>query len=251
MTDAQAIDLLRPRRAASPITVKARPQTITFDLARTALIIVDMQNDFCSPNGWFEARGVDQSGSRALFPISNRLTATARAHKVPVIWLNWGTRPDLLNMHPISRKIARPFPGDPGYDERARSGKGPVLERESWGAAICPELNVHQEDLIVLKHRLSGFWDNELDSILRNLDITTLCFGGINLDRCVAATIQDANFSGYDPVLIEDASSTHAPQFCIESTLFLIEHMYGFVTDSDALISAIQIIERTDEAGTK
>jgi nicotinamidase-related amidase len=236
-------DLVRPRRAAKRIIVEAQPQAIAFDLNRVAVVVIDMQNDFCSPNGWFDARGVDLSGARALFPTINRLTATARCYEVPVIWLNWGTRADLLNMHPASRKIARPFPGDASYASRLSNGKGPVLERDSWGAAICPELEVHSDDIVVFKHRLSGFWDNELDSILRNLDVTTLFVGGINLDRCVFATIQDANFSGYDPILVEDASSTYSPKFCVESTLFLIERMYGFITKSHVLISAIETFE--------
>jgi nicotinamidase-related amidase len=236
---ASPIDLTRPRRAPRAITIESRPKPVTFDLNRAALVIVDMQNDFCSPQGWFDARGIDLSSSRALFPVLNRLTATARENSVPVIWLNWGIRADLLNMHPASRKIARPFQGDAGYEARTASGKGPVLERDSWGAAICPELQVSEKDIVVLKHRLSGFWDNEFDSILRNLDVTTLLVGGINLDRCVAATIQDANFAGFDPVLIEDASSTWSPDFCIQSTLFLIERLYGFVTQSDVLVSAI------------
>lgn len=205
---AKTVDLVRTRRPAMPMTVAGRPHSFRLDLNRSALVIIDMQNDFCSPGGWFEARGIDLSGSRALFPVINRLTATARTHGVPVIWLNWGIRPDLLNMHPASRRIARPFEGDDGYQARMSSDKGPVLESGSWGAAICPELTTSESDIVVLKHRLSGFWDNELDSILRNLDVTTLLVGGINLDRCVAATIQDANFIGYDPVLIEDAAST-------------------------------------------
>lgn len=238
--EAKIVDLIRPRRTARPITIASRPQAVTLDLRRTVLVIIDMQNDFCSPGGWFDARGIDLSASRALFPVLNQLTQVMRANDVRVIWLNWGIRADLLNMHPASRKIARPFEGDAGYEVRKTNGKGPVLERDSWGAAICPELTVDDSDIVVLKHRLSGFWDNELDSILHNLDVTTLLVGGINLDRCVAATIQDANFSGYDPVLIENAASTYSPKFCIQSTLFLIERLYGFITKSEALISAIE-----------
>jgi ureidoacrylate peracid hydrolase len=65
---------------------------------------------------------------------------------------------------------------------------------------------------LVHKHRLSGFWDNELDSVLRNLGITTLMFTGINLDRCLFATLMDASFLGYDCLVVEDATSTVSPQ---------------------------------------
>jgi nicotinamidase-related amidase len=120
------------------------------------------------------------------------------------------------------------------------NGRGPVLERGSWGAAVCPELAVAKTDIEIFKHRLSGFWDNELDSVLRHLDVTTLLFGGINLDRCVAATIQDASFAGYDPILIRDAASTYSPAFCTEATLYLIERLYGFVISSQAFIQGLE-----------
>jgi len=115
-----------------------------------------------------------------------------------------------------------------------------VLERGSWGACIIPELDARKVDIHVDKHRLSGFWDNELDAILRRMDVTTLLFAGVNLDRCVLATMQDAAFIGYDPILLEDCSATSSPQYCSEAARFLLRLLYGFVTTSRAVLAGLK-----------
>jgi ureidoacrylate peracid hydrolase len=94
--------------------------------------------------------------------------------------------------------------------------------------------------VVVHKHRISGFWDNELDAVLRRRDISTLMFAGINTDRCVFSTLQDANFLGYDCVLVEDACATVSPSFVSEAILFLVRQLHGVVAGSDAVISAFE-----------
>ena len=86
---------------------------------------------------------------------------------------------------------------------------------------------------------MSGFWDTPLDSILRNLGVTTLLFAGVNLDQCVMCTLQDANFLGYDCVLLDDCSATTSPAFCVEATLYNIRQCFGFVASSGDLGEAL------------
>ena len=234
-------NLIRPRKPVRPIVMEAKSGTIEVDANRTALMVVDMQNDFISPGGWFEARGIDGAWVQPLVPVINATTALARREGLPVVWLNWGVRPDLLNVHPSHRRLIKPLPEDPSYQQRMSSGKGPVLDLGSWGAAIIPGLHVAATDVHVAKHRYTGFWDNELDSILRNLDVTTLLVAGINLDRCVFATVQDACHAGYDVVLLEDGTGTYSPQFCSEATLYLIDRIYGFVSSATALAKAFDV----------
>ncbi|MNL58586.1 Peroxyureidoacrylate/ureidoacrylate amidohydrolase RutB [compost metagenome] len=83
---------------------------------------------------------------------------------------------------------------------------------------------------------MSGFWDTPLDSILRNLNIRTVLFAGVNLDQCVMHTLQDAACLGYAVVLLEDCSATSSPGYCTEATLYNIKQCYGFVADSASLL---------------
>ena len=225
-------NLMGKRRRARPVRIAAEPSALVFDAARAALIVIDMQNDFCTQGGWFDSRGIDLHPARAVIGPINRMTGAARKAKMPVIWLNWGNRPDRLNLpHGVLRTGA--------YGARLPSGRGPVLERGSWGARIVDELKQGKDDIHVDKHRLSGFWDNELDSILRRLDVSTLFFAGVNLDRCVLATMQDAAFIGYDPILLDDCAATSSPQYCSEAARFLLRLLYGFVTTSKNVLAAL------------
>ena len=83
-----------------------------------------------------------------------------------------------------------------------------------------------------MKHRMSGFWDTPLDSILRNLDVKTLLFSGVNADQCVLHTLADASFLGYDTILLEDCAATTSPEFCLQAALYNIKQIFGFVASS-------------------
>ena len=87
---------------------------------------------------------------------------------------------------------------------------------------------------------MSGFPDTPLDSILRNLRVDTLLFGGVNMDQCVLCTLQDANFLGYDCLLVEDCCATTSPDFCREATLYNVRQCFGFVTDSGKILKALK-----------
>ena len=115
-----------------------------------------------------------------------------------------------------------------GYGDATPDGKGPILERGSWGAAVVDELAIEPGDVLVHKYRFSGFHDNELDSVLRNGAITTLLFTGTNTEVCVLATLMDAGFHGYDCILVEDACSTSSPAATTETVTRLVRDLYGF-----------------------
>ena len=99
----------------------------------------------------------------------------------------------------------------PGYGDQIPSGR--VLVDGDWGAQSVASIDVDIRDISVGKTRLTGFSDNELDSILRRLGVTTLFFTGVNLDRCVFATLADGCFNGFDAVLVEDATTTVSPDY--------------------------------------
>ncbi len=223
------------------VTVTAEPQSVEVDLARTALLIVDMQNDFLHPDGWFGLSGIDPGPARtAIAPVAV-LAAAARHASVQVVWLNWGVRPDAANLPAFAIERGRDGGRRPTYGEPSSSGQGGILTQNDWGAANVDELPVAPVDLVVHKHRLSGFWDNELDSILRRRQVTTLVFAGINTDRCVFATLTDAAFIGYDCILAADACATSSPAFVTDAVLFLVRQLYGVVVRNDALTAAFAL----------
>ncbi|WP_375385770.1 cysteine hydrolase family protein [uncultured Microbacterium sp.] len=219
-------------------TFAARPQSLTIDLTTTALIIVDMQNDFCTEGGWLHAQGVDVTPlAAAVRPIAD-LADALRSRAVPVIWLNWGNRPDRRNLPPGVSHVYDPF-GRGGGIGASVALSDAVLTEGSWGAQIVDELHVAPEDTHVAKYRMSGFFDTELDSILRQGRIETLLFAGVNADQCVYATLADAACLGYDVVFVEDASATTSPGYCLDATLYNVRQCFGFTATAGDITTSI------------
>jgi nicotinamidase-related amidase len=231
-------DLTRPARPARPITIPAAPQTVTLDATRTAILVIDMQNDFCHPEGWLASIGVDVSPARAPIAPLAKLLPALRAANVPVVWVNWGNRPDKANISPSLLHVYKPTGTGTGLGDPLPDGSA-VLQAGSWSAATVDELPAAEGDLHVDKYRMSGFWDTPLDSILRNLRVDTLLFAGVNVDQCVLCTLQDANFLGYDCVLLSDCSATTSPQYCTDATLYNVKQCFGFVATGDDLAAAL------------
>jgi nicotinamidase-related amidase len=232
-------NLVRAPAASRPITVEAGNRIITFDLARSAIVVIDMQNDFCHPDGWLAHIGVDVAPARRpIAPLARLLPALRRA-AVPVIWLNWGNRPDRLNLSPALLHVYKPTGEGVGLGDPLPSNGARVLEHGSWAAAIVDELAVEPADIHVPKYRMSGFQDTVLDSILRNLNVTTLLFAGVNADQCVLCTLQDANFRGYDCFLIEDCTATTSPDYCMSATIYNVRQCFGFVVSSKDIAAGL------------
>lgn len=232
-------DLTRKGAVPRPVRFAAEPQNLSIDLARTAIIVIDMQNDFCHPDGWLSGIGVDVTPARApIEPLAKTLPAFRKAD-VPVIWVNWGNRPDKLNLSPSVLHVYNPNGRSIGIGDPLASNGSHVLEKDSWAAAIVDELTVAPDDIHVDKYRMSGFWDTALDSILRNLGVTTLLFAGVNLDQCVFGTLLDANCLGYDCVLLTDCSATTSPAFCTDATIYNVKQCFGFIATATDIIAAI------------
>jgi nicotinamidase-related amidase len=233
------VDMSRPLPPPRPLLLPAAPQAVTVDLRRTALIIIDMQNDFCAPGGWVDHLGVDYTPDRAPIEPLRRLVPALRRAGVGIVWVNWGNRPDLANMPPNQIHLYKPGGSGVGLGDPLPGSGAPVLQKDSWAAAIVDELVPEPTDLRVDKYRISGFWDTPLDSILRNLQVRTVLFAGVNTDQCVLCTLQDANFLGYGCVLLSDCCATTSPSYCTEATLFNVRKCFGFVIDSAAVLEAL------------
>ncbi len=241
--DGERVSLVRRPRRPRPLDLPAQPQAVRIDLARSALVIVDMQNDFCHPEGWFGQKGIGVRPMRRPIPVIAALLPAWRAAGGAVVWLNWGVRPDRLNLSPtIQFKGRRPRDGAadlPGYAEASAQDRGLSVVPGHWGAQQVDELPPAPGDITVFKHRLSGFWDNELDSVLRGQGLQTLLFAGVNTDRCVFSTLQDAGFLGYDCLLLEDACSTPSPAYVSRAIHFIVRQLHGFTATAADLQAAL------------
>lgn len=238
--NADLADITRPPLEPRPITLKTETKTVRLDLAKAAILVIDMQNDFCHPDGWLAHIGVDVRPTHAAIAPLQGLLPVLRTHDVPVIWLNWGNRPDLLNIGAGLRHVYNATGDGVGLGDPLPKNGAPVLMKDSWAAAVIDELAQEPEDIRIDKYRMSGFWDTPLDSILKNLGKTTLLFAGVNADQCVMTTLQDANFLGYDCILVSDCTATTSPEYCWLATLYNVKQCFGFVADSHAILNAIK-----------
>lgn len=236
----QEADLVRRARLPAIAEIEAEPQRLRIDLTRSAMLVIDMQNDFCAAGGWLEQIGVDITATRRPIALLQGLVTALRNAGVPIFWVNWGNRRDRLNLSPALHHVYKPVGQGVGLGDPLPANGAPVLEKGSWAAAIVDELEPAAADIRVDKYRMSGFWDTPLDSILRNLDVSTLMFGGVNLDQCVLCTLQDANFLGYDCILIEDCAATTSPDYCRAASIYNIKQCFGFVTGAAAIAAGIE-----------
>lgn len=215
--------------AAAPTMALNDGRTLQFDPAKSAFVIVDMQNYFCSP------KLGRPDGALKLVPAIRSAIESCRKLGIQIIWVNWGNRPDTANLPPsllyMWQRSGRPGLGDPLPDDL-----GPTLTKDSWSADLTPELKELEraDDLWVDKYRTSGFPGTHLDQVLRSAGITTLFHAGVNTDQCVKATIQDGHFLGYDNILLTDCTATTSPDYVLEGAMF---NMRGstFMTVSDSL----------------
>lgn len=236
---AENIDMTLPETSPRVTTIATTPQTVTLDLARTAIIVIDMQNDFCTKDGWVDHIGGDYTPDRQPIAPLQKLLPKLRNADVPVIWVNWGNRPDLMNMPPNQIHLYKATGEGVGLGDPLPSNGAPVLQKDSWAAAVVDELAPEENDIKVDKYRISGFWDTPLDSILRNLGIRTILFAGVNTDQCVLHSLTDANFLGYGCILVEDCCATSSPDFCTEATVWNVKKCFGFVCRSDDVLAAL------------
>ena len=190
--------------APAALPKAAPPETVVpFEVARwnlvpgrTALVVIDPQNDFLHDEGWYAKSGVDISHMQRTIGPTRVLVAAARAKGIPVIWTRHGFR-DARDAGVFFE--LRPFLKDGG------------LRQGTWGSAILDGLGAVPEDWTIEKTRLSAFYNTNLEATLRALKAETVLFAGVLTNQCVAATTKDANFRDFKPIVVEDCTGTTLP----------------------------------------
>ena len=217
----------------------ARPAPIDLEAADTAVIVVDMQNAFASKGGLFDLAGLDISGAEAAIAATGRLLTAARSVGVEVIYLQMGFRKDLRDAGDVH---------SPAYHKelalimmRDRPElEGRLLINGSWDWQIVEALTPQRGDTVVHKTRYDGFTHTGLKEYLLRQGIRKLLFTGIATNICVESTARHAFFEEFWPILVEDAANHAGPDFNRQATLWAFENVFGWVSNVDAAIAALQ-----------
>lgn len=230
---------------ARVISVEARPGPLTIDLTHSAVLVIDMQNDFGARGGMFERAGIDISVIQRAVDPTRCVIATARNAGVPIVYLKMAHRADMSDSggpnSPHGRRHSRLCVGDQITSPDGLVSR--VLIDDTWNTEILPELSPLPGDTVVRKHRYSGFFETDLDARLRAMGVRSLIVTGCTTSVCVESTVRDAMFRDYDCLVLEDCTgqpeSLGAPRSKHEASLQVIEDIFGSVSSSTAFIRGV------------
>jgi len=227
------------------ITLDAKPEPVRIELGRSAVLVVDMQNDFGARGGMFDRAGIDIAPIERVVEPTARVLDAARAAGLPVVYLVMQFRPDLSDAGaPDSPNRIKHRPLALGEAVAAPDGRaGRVLVEDTWNTAILPRLAPREGDVVVPKHRYSGFFETNLDSVLRAWGVRHLVVTGCTTSVCVESTVRDAMFRDYRCVVLEDCTGepigADLPRSNHDASLLAIQLLFGWVSDSRRLIEAL------------
>jgi len=172
-----------------------------------ALLVIDMQRDFCAPGGYADRAGMDIEALRTPIPSIERLLAAARAAGIAVVHTREGHRADLSDCSAakMARSAAAGAPvGTPGP-------MGRLLVRGEYGHDIIDELAPLSGEPIVDKPGYGAFYQTDLEAILRNAGVRRLALAGITTEVCVHSTLREAVDRGFECVTVADACAASDP----------------------------------------
>ena len=190
-------------------------ETVQLDARRTAVIVVDMVNDFCKPGGAMVLPGYE-----ALVEPQLAIIEAARASGAPVVWVHDSHR----------RNMRR---------DREWLQRTPHCVEGSWGTEIIEDLGARDDEIHLIKRRYSAFFGTDLDVTLKDMMVDQLVVIGVVTNICVRSTVHDGFFLGYEIVVPHDACAATGPREQ-ESSLYDIGTHFGVVSDARTVARALR-----------
>lgn len=215
-------------------TIEAKPYDYNFDLKKTALVIIDMQRDFCYEGGFGESLGNDISLTKSIIPTVEKVLQAARKAGMFIVHTREGHRPDLSDC-PKAKLKRCPTIGTDGP-------MGRILIRGEYGHDIVDELRPLEGEPIIDKPGKGAFYQTDLASILANREIESLIVCGVTTHVCVHTTIREANDRGFDCLMLEDGTATFDPEDQIAAIRMINQQggIFGWTTTSEKLLSELE-----------
>lgn len=214
----------------------ALPSPFAFDVAHTALVIIDMQRDFVEPGGFGASLGNDVAPLQAIIPALQNLLRAWREQGGCVIHTREGHLPDLSDC-PDAKRLR----GSPSLRIGDAGPMGRILIQGERGHAIVPELAPQPGEVVIDKPGKGVFYATDLDAVLQRQGITHLLFTGVTTEVCVQTSMREANDRGYTCLLVEDATDSYFPQFK-QATLEMVRAqgaIVGWTATSEAVRSSL------------
>jgi nicotinamidase-related amidase len=219
------------------ISIAAEPSAIGIDLARTAVVMIDMQRDFLEPGGFGESLGNDLAQLTRVVAPCRTLLDGARAHGLLVVHTREGHRPDLSDAPPA--KIAR---GAPSMRIGDRGPMGRILVRGEPGHELIPELHPLPGEPVIDKPGKGAFYATDLHPILIHRGIDTLIVCGVTTEVCVHTTVREGNDRGFRCIVPRDCCGSYFPEFHEVGLRMIAAQggIFGWVSDSASILRALQ-----------
>jgi len=200
------------------------------DLEDIGLLVIDMQNGFCHPQGSLSRKGTDISNLRKIIPNIVKVVNVARERRIPIIFTRLVHYENFID----AGRILKLWP----YIKELRA-----LVRGTWDAEIIKELRPLENEIVINKHKFSAFYGTELEIILKGLRIKNIAVTGVTTNVCVETTVRDAHQRDYGVIVLSDCTASLSEEMHLAS-LRNIDYAFGKIATSDEFLRLLAKVQK-------